>query len=555
MKLLELIKDKLNNRNKRENIVAKTFNNLSFKHKLILSFLIIILVFLLGSGVNLLFFREISNNFITLEESGTTMHKVLELANIIRDKYIASVDLANDNQRTRAVRRFERYDEEFNQIIKDLDQKFSTRRTRNSLTELINLNDEFNRIFYEELIAIWRIKEGEDVPKYNGPVDYQVAMIAIVNTRDDMIHVSNVLNNFFIRERERSIEQFGYNINLNYISSTTAIIISFVVAIIITIILRRNLINSLEGLVKVSHQLAKGNLQVDKLEIRTNDQIGKLAKGFNLMIDNLTNLISKIKATVQEVTSHSQELSTSASEADLTIEGAATTIQEMSAGIRQVASSSQEVMEFSQEVAEISKVGNEKISDSIEQMKKINQSVRQVANHITNLDKQSEKICEINELISGIAEQTNLLALNAAIEAARAGEAGQGFAVVAEEIRNLADETAEATTKIEKLISQNQEYSNQATSTIKEEQEEVEKGERIIKEAGQAFNKVNEAIDETVINLKETTVATEGVASAGDGVLDSTNEIKSISHEVTLSAENLAKMADDLNILIQEFEV
>ncbi|OCL27299.1 chemotaxis protein [Orenia metallireducens] len=553
------IKDKMSifvdflNRIIRISSVKDKFNNLKFRYKLLIGFSAVILVFLLGSMINLLFLNSINDDTTVVKESGDNMYYVLKLATLIRAKYIDAVDLSNNNDK--AIHRFEKHEREFQKIAGELTEIITDKRPKMLLIELIKQNNEFNRIFTEELIPVYNIKNGRDVPEYNGIVNFQVPMIAIINTRDDLIYASNVLNKIFTDRRIKAVNDLGEHIKSSYTSSIISVVFTIIVSLLIVTILENNLVKTLQKLVDYSRELASGNLKVEKLKINTGDQIEELARSFNTMIDNLYDLLTNISDTSNQVAGFSQELSSLSLEADSTIHSASSIISDMSEGVKQVSNSSHEVMELSYNVVDITKSGYNKIKASIEQITKIQKTVDNVAQVIDRFNQKSNKIGKITDLIDRIADQTNLLALNASIEAARAGEAGKGFAVVADEIRNLSKETSEATKNIDNLIREIQKQSKEAINAIQKGKDESQIGERVIKEAGESFDGVNAAITDTVANIEETTASTEQLAAGSQEVLKVTEEVKAISKEVTMEAEKLSVMADNLNSLLHNFNL
>ncbi|WP_018247519.1 methyl-accepting chemotaxis protein [Orenia marismortui] len=560
-KFIKVIKNKIlsfGNKIKANNILGKKFNNLKFKIKLFLGFGAVILVFLLGSGVNILFLNNINNSVENLEAAGDNMHYILKLATIVRGKYIDAIDLVDNNRKAKAVRHFNNHEKEFQEVIDHLKNQVKNRDIEFLLEELISLNQTYNDIFNKQLIPVWRIKNGEKLPDYRGIVNYRVPMVALVNTRDDMIQASNSLNKIFVEERENSLDIFNQNLGLTRRSFMVSIIATIIMSLVIIRLLENNLVNTLEKLANYSREIASGNLKVEKLKIRTDDQIEDLARSFNIMVDNLCELLSNISSASNEVTGFSQELSSLSIEVDATINSASSIIDDMSGGVDQLAVNSQEVMDFSYEVVNITQEGHTKIRSSVDQMIKIEETVENVAEVVGEFSKQSEEIGKITELIDRIADQTNLLALNASIEAARGtrrGEAGSGFAVVAEEIRNLAKETSNATNNIDSLIREIQSKSKEAIKAITTGKKESQAGERIIKEAGEAFKLVNNAIDDTVTHIEETTASTEELAAGSQQVLEVTDEVKSISQQVTKESEKLSMMAENLNNLVQNFNL
>jgi len=555
------IKDKMSisadflNKIMRISSINNKFNNLKFRYKLFVGFGALIFLFLLGSGTNLLLLNDINSSVDSLERTGDNMYYVLNLATIVRAKYIDAIDLVDNNGKDKAVRHFNNHEKEFQEIINYLRGVIEDKRAKALFNELIDLNETYNSIFNEQLLPVWKIKNGMSVTSYNGIVNYRVPMIALVNTRDDMIQVSNSLNNIFVQEREQVVDKFNNSVELNQFSSISGLIITIVISLIIIRLLENNLVNTLQKLVDYSKELASGNLKVEKLKINTNDQIEELARGFNTMVDNLYNLLTNVSNTSNQVAGFSQELSSLSLEADSTIHSASSIINDMSEGVKQVDYSSHEVMELSYNVVDITGEGNNKIKASIEQIIKIQETVDNVADVIDRFNQRSDEIGKITDLIDRIADQTNLLALNASIEAARAGEAGKGFAVVADEIRNLSKETSEATKNIDGLIREIQNQSKEAIQAIQAGKDESQMGEKVIKEAGESFEGVNAAITDTVANIEETTASTEQLAAGSQEVLKVTEEVKAISKEVTMEAEKLSIMADNLNGLLHNFNL
>ncbi|MCK8826814.1 methyl-accepting chemotaxis protein [Natroniella acetigena] len=332
------------------------------------------------------------------------------------------------------------------------------------------------------------------------------------------------------------------------------LIISIILAVIAANWMANNISNPIEKLVTNMQKVAKGNLNA-RADIERDDELGELAENFNQMVTEEAEIVADIIDVTETLASSGEELSALAEEASGNVETTAGSMQQMSAGIEEVSATTEKMNDFAEETAVNAEEGQVKIEEAVSEMRIIKETVSRAVKSINDLGDSSDQIGEIIELITNIAEQTNLLALNAAIEAARAGEHGQGFAVVAEEIRQLAEETTAATDKISGLVEQTQSEANNAISAVKAGADEVEQGEEIINQAGVAFNQIVEAINDTTAQLQDTTAVIQQLAVGSDEVVKATDEITTVTDEVTNSSVDLTELAEELNQLVNKFEV
>ncbi len=373
------------------------------------------------------------------------------------------------------------------------------------------------------------------------------------------------------------------------------VIVSFIVislfAFIISAFILRTLIgknlkplgNLAEGAENVSH----GDL-TKNIEIKTEDEIGKLGESFNNMIENLRTMAGKINnvsqnlgtsaktllVSVKQVSQGSEEISNSTQEVAEGSEKQVMAADEISNGMKSVVGNISNIKEqvtnvvkFSENVSKLAEDGREKMDNMVTQINVIKNSVNYSSEVIGELQQTSKEIGNIVEIIDGISDQTNLLALNASIEAARAGEAGKGFAVVADEVRKLAEESMASSSNIKNLINETQQKTNKALLSIEEGNKETQKGEVIVKIVGDALNEILKSFDETRNNLEkvnevildseETIVkmdrnvdkiheVTTNTAANTEEVAASTEEQTAVIQSVTEDLEKLNKMAVEL---------
>ena len=255
-------------------------------------------------------------------------------------------------------------------------------------------------------------------------------------------------------------------------------------------------------------RFADGDLTV-RLEMDRDDkddeQISSLYKGFNKALENLGEMIEEIKALISHsehsitlIAGATEELAVGVQDHTLEIANAASSVENITAEIINNASQASHTVSVAQENGNVARRGGEVVSATVEKIQDIARIVEDSSKKVSLLGKSSKDIGDIVSTITDIADQTNLLALNAAIEAARAGEQGRGFAVVADEVRSLAERTTDATQQIATMIKTIQAETSQAVSAMKHGNEEVQKGLSLADEAGDALGIIVDQTTETV---------------------------------------------------------
>ena len=319
--------------------------------------------------------------------------------------------------------------------------------------------------------------------------------------------------------------------------------------------------------------LAQGDLRDRQSRIKSEDEIGQLAKGFRDMRTNLRELVGKVHAQSEQLAASSEELTASAdqsAQASNQVAGAITevatgadeqlnaanaaaaVVQQMSASIQEVSATTSEVASQSARAANQAKAGSQSVNQAVEQMGRIEQTVNRSAAVVAELGQRSKAIDQIVATISGIAGQTNLLALNAAIEAARAGEQGRGFAVVAEEVRKLAEQSQEATKQISALIGGIQGDTEQAVAAMDNGTREVKLGAEVVNTAGQAFHEIVALVEQVSDQIREVSSTIDQMAIGSQQIVESVNRIDHLSKEAASQAQTVSAATEEQSASMEE---
>ncbi len=351
----------------------------------------------------------------------------------------------------------------------------------------------------------------------------------------------------------------NYLLNDSSLGSWRTTISSIIHAIVLTSVLvyinQRMIIKPLKKISVVIEEFKKGNLDVSTINIERKDEIGYLQREVNKMNIKFSKIVEKLADIIEDVSAYSEELSASAQEGNAAVETTNQLVESISAGIQEISASSEEVTSFAEESASQTELGNKTIKETVDSIKEINYTVRRTVKVINDLDDKSEEIGDIVDLITNIAEQTNLLALNAAIEAARAGEHGQGFAVVADEIRELAEETNKATGEIANLVNEIQEETDEGLEAINKVEVKAQEGEKIAEKAGEVFKTISDSSEQTAVQIEQTASATQDLAESSDKLINTSQDIVHMTDEIADSSLRLAEMGQNLQGVVDEFDI
>jgi methyl-accepting chemotaxis protein len=302
---------------------------------------------------------------------------------------------------------------------------------------------------------------------------------------------------------------------------------------------------SITDLLNLINQVARGDLTLRGKV--TNDALGNVADSINLMLDNFTTVIERVRKAAVDVSTNANrilastdEMNTGTGQQDQEITNTSSAVEELTVSMKQVSNNAEASAEAARRALDAAEQGNRAVRDTLDGMQRIRSSVQATARKIKSLGDRSLEISEIINVINDITEQTNLLALNAAIEAARAGEAGRGFAVVADEVRKLAEHSRTATKDIAALIKAIQAETNEAVVVMEEGTKEVEVGTGLADQAGKALEAISSVVRQSAELVQEISLASKQQVRGTEGVANAMQIISGITRQTTQSARQAA---------------
>ena len=344
------------------------------------------------------------------------------------------------------------------------------------------------------------------------------------------------------------------------IISAVVCLFAAAICLVISMLMKSIILAPITKTVEVIENVAQGDL-TKRIDVISSDEIGEMATHFNLLTDKLHNVINQVAGSSNEVSSAAamldkatEQMATGVEEAAMQVNSVATASEEMSKTSTEIAQNCVAAASSSEKANKSASNGEKIIQDTIEVMNRIDSHVRDSSGIIKNLGVRSDQIGEIVELINDVADQTNLLALNAAIEAARAGEHGRGFAVVADEVRKLAERTSSATKEIRETIHAMQSETKNAVVSMEEGVNNVGQGTVEAAKSGEALKDILHQINRVTSEINQIAVASEQETATTNEIASSIQQISQVMQEISKRIQGNAEASARLAGLSKELQ-
>ncbi|XOT23023.1 methyl-accepting chemotaxis protein [Pseudomonas sp. W03] len=382
--------------------------------------------------------------------------------------------------------------------------------------------------------------------------------------RDAGVQIEKISNELTVSETAKRDAGVAQAKTLLGLSALIALVLGLIAAWIIT----GQIVNPLREVLGHAERIADGDLSRD-IHTSRSDELGQLQKSMQRMNLSLRELIGRIHDGVTQIASAAEELSAVTEQTSAGVNNqktetdqVATAMNEMAATVQEVARNAEEASEAASAADRQARDGEGAVNEAVGQMDRLASEVDRSNESVLKLKRESEKIGSVLDVIKAVAEQTNLLALNAAIEAARAGDAGRGFAVVADEVRALAQRTQSSTEEIEELIAGLQSGTQQAVQMMETSRELTVSTVDLTRRAGERLDAITRTVSTIQSMNQQIAAASEQQSAVAEEINRSVMNVRDISEQTAAASEEtaassmeLARLGNELQMLVSRFRV
>ncbi len=391
---------------------------------------------------------------------------------------------------------------------------------------------------------------------------------AIAAARQEMASQTEEINRLGLALTQDQSARLDQDTSQARITQVTVAVLALLIGMLAAWLITRQITQPLADTLAVVRNIAAGDL-TDQRRIERQDEMGALQQGVMGMAATLRELISGIRDSVTQMASAAEQLSAITEQTSVGMNGqkietdqVATAMHEMSATVQEVARNAEDASQAASDADREARAGDAVVSEAVTQIERLSEEMLRSTEAMAKLESESNRIGSVMDVIKTVADQTNLLALNAAIEAARAGEAGRGFAVVADEVRGLAQRTQKSTEEIEQLVAGLQQGTQQVAAAMQNSHNLTESSVELTRKAGLALTDITAKVSNIQAMNQQIAAAAEEQGAVAEEISRSVINVRDISEqtatasdETAASSVELARLGGELQAMVSRFRV
>ncbi|WP_239616328.1 methyl-accepting chemotaxis protein [Cohnella mopanensis] len=563
------------------------FKKFTIRKKLYGGFGLVLLLLAIMSTTSYEYLVKVNDSYTDLIDNESRTLLLIKDLNIAVESENSNLSMFLLTHDQKSLDAFKQSQARFNVALTELKTMITDRSDKQILAGLDLLQDQFSSAALQMI----------DAKNQNNTESYLEMSV----TQGPLLEAFTSTANRFVKMKQEALDNEA-GATYDEVGQTKILVIVFtlvtlVIGVIASVSISRAISIPIIKLRAMASKIAEGDLRDTHVTVKNNDEIGELAKAFNLMANNLRDLIYDVGTNAEQVAASSEQLTASADQtgqvtehvAQITenlaegtekqvhsIEGSVSLVHQMDEEAKNIANRASRVTESAQYASQVASEGGTAVQTAVNQMSSVQTNVGEITKVVTALGERTSEIGEIIAIITDIAAQTNLLSLNAAIEAARAGENGRGFAVVAGEVRKLAEQTAQSGKQVSEVIGAIQSETMQTIEMVIQGEKEILEGIEAVNNAGASFTQIQESIQEVNEQIKEVSDSsvemslemqqlvsafdemyqiTQATAEGTHSVSASTQEQLASVEEIAGSSKELANLAQKLQESIEKFSV
>jgi methyl-accepting chemotaxis protein len=524
------------------------FNNLNVGTKLLAAFVLVAVISGVVGVIGITRNRQIADADRKMYEKLAVplgdLAVIAESFQRVRINLRDAVGATDENERRKALQTIQRLSATIGTHVESFEKSISDEEQR----KLFEQFKDARKVYVGHISTIIRLdnekRDAEALALMHG--EAKQAALRYQELSDKLIENMEHQGKLLSEQNERTASN-AFMLMVCFVAANT------IIAVLLGLYISRMITTPLNDAVRVATAIGAGDLNVD-VRVNSGDETGRLLQAMKVMVDNLRNIINQVSGTSSQVAAASTQLhataeriATGAEEVAAQAGTVATAGEEMSATSGDIAQNCQMAAEGAQRASASAQNGAEVVEKTVVVMGQIAAKVQESARTVESLGARSDQIGAIIGTIEDIADQTNLLALNAAIEAARAGEQGRGFAVVADEVRALAERTTRATREIGEMIKAIQGETRDAVSAMEQGVSQVEAGTTEAARSGEALRDILEQVNNVAMQVNQiATAAEEQTATTGE-IASNMQQITEVVQQTSCGAQESATAAAQLN--------